>query len=58
MNIQIEPPLEARHKIGILIMVVAGIVACLLFNLWIEANLRQEASAWSARERTVNHGRR
>lgn len=58
MTFRIEPPLEARHKLTIVLLFAAGIAAAILTNLWTESHLREEARAWAAQERSRHHGQR
>ena len=58
MRFQIEPPLERRHKVGILLMVLAGVLAIVLIDVAIESTMRTSAREWAERDREASHGRR
>lgn len=48
--IRIEPPLEARHKAGILLMVLIAMAAAILINLGIERIGDRSAREWAERQ--------
>lgn len=50
MTIRIEPPLEARHKAEILLMVLIAMAAAILINLGIERIGDRSAREWAERQ--------
>lgn len=54
MSWQIDPPLEGRHKLAILLMVLAAAVAVGLVNFALVAEENREAVRWNE----VHHERR